>query len=103
MGKMATFIVEMLRMLILLVLTLLVLGGVEQWVFKMSYGEEGFLYTAMPGNLLVFFVMYRNYWQFKGWYHSEKNRKLKTGWTRGLLAAALLLILLPLVVPELQT
>ncbi|MEK3795686.1 hypothetical protein MKX42_28470 [Paenibacillus sp. FSL R7-0204] len=95
MGKLATFIVEMLRLVILLILTLFVLGGVEQWIFKMAYGREGFLYTALPGNLLVFFVVYRNYWQFKGWYQSEKNRKLNPGLTRSLIVVALFLIVLP--------
>ncbi|QUL56010.1 hypothetical protein KDC22_05555 [Paenibacillus tritici] len=99
MGKLATFGIEMLRLVILLVLTLLVLGGVEQWLFKLLYGWEGNLYTAVPGNLLVFFVLYRNYWQFKGWYRSEKNQRLKPVWTRSLSIAALLLVLLPFAIP----
>jgi hypothetical protein len=99
MSKFATFIAEMLRLVVLLVLTLGVLGGVEQWIFKMLYGWTGYLYTAVIGNFLIFLVMYRNYWQFKGWYKSEKNQKLKPVWTRSLSTAALLLILVPFAVP----
>jgi hypothetical protein len=99
MSKLASFMAEMLRLVVLLVLTLGILGGVEQWIFKMLYGWTGYLYTAVIGNFLVFFVMYRNYWQFKGWYKSEKNQKLKPVWTRSLSAAALLLILVPFAVP----
>lgn len=99
MGRLAAFLIEMLRLVVLLVLTLLVLGAAEQWLFTMLYGREGYLYTAVPGNMLVFAVMYRNSWQFKGWYKSEENRKLKPGWARGLSVAALLLILLPFALP----
>jgi hypothetical protein len=102
MSKLATFIAEMLRLVVLLVLTLLVLGGVEQWIFKTLYGWNGYFYTPAIGNFLVFFVMYRNYWQFKGWYKSEKNQKLKPVWTRSLSITALLLILLPFAVPFLM-
>ncbi|KHL92469.1 hypothetical protein QW71_28905 [Paenibacillus sp. IHB B 3415] len=99
MSKLATFIAEMLRLVFLLILTLFLLGSLEQSIFKMLYGWTGYMYTAVIGNLLVFFVLYRNYWQFKGWYKSEKNQKLKPVWTRSLSAAALLLILVPFVVP----
>lgn len=99
MSKLATFIAEMLRLVVLLILTLGVLGGVEHWMFKTLYGWEGYLYTAAIGNFLLFFVMYRNYWQFKGWYKSEKNQKLKPVWTRTLAVLSLLLILLPFGVP----
>ncbi|WP_340021676.1 hypothetical protein MHI24_22095 [Paenibacillus sp. FSL K6-1096] len=99
MGRMAVFCIEIVRLIVLLVLTLLLLIAVEQWLFTMLYGREGNLYTAVPGNLLVFIVMYRNHWQFKGWYRSEQNLKLKPGWTRGLSMAALLLIALPFAVP----
>ncbi|WP_238652410.1 hypothetical protein [Paenibacillus piscarius] len=99
MGRMAVFLIEMVRMVVLLVLTLLLLGATEQWLFTMLYGREGFLYTAVPGNVLLFAVMYRNHLQFKGWYRSEQNLKLNPGWTRGLSVTALLLIALPFVIP----
>jgi hypothetical protein len=101
MGKFATFMIEMLRLAVLLILTLLLLGGLEQWMFKTLYGWTGDLYTSGIGNFLVFFMLYRNYWQFKGWYKSEKNQKLKPVWTRTLSVAALLLILLPYAAPVL--
>ena len=102
MGKLTAFIAEMLRLVILLILTLLVLGGVEQWIFKTLYGWNGYLYTSAIGNVLVFFMIYRNYWQFKGWYKSEKNQKLKPAWTRALGILSLLLILVPFAVPLLM-
>lgn len=102
MSKFASFTAEILRLGVLLILTILLLGGVEQWIFKAVYGWEGYLYSAVAGNILVFFVMYRNYWQFRGWYKSEKNRKLKPAWTWTLCTLALLLILLPFTVPWLM-
>ncbi|WNS41131.1 hypothetical protein [Paenibacillus sp. MMS20-IR301] len=102
MSKVATFIAEMIRMAALLLLTLLLLGSVEQWIFKALYGWNGYLYTSAIGNFLLFFVLYRNYLQFRGWYKSEKNQKLKPFWTRILGISALLLILLPFAAPLLM-
>lgn len=99
MVKFATFLAEMLRLVFLLVMTLFLLGSVEQWVFKLLYGWNGTLYTSSAGNILVFFLLYRNYWQFKGWYQSDKNQKLKLGWTRSLGILSLLLILVPFAAP----
>ncbi|MBW4081516.1 hypothetical protein [Paenibacillus sp. S150] len=102
MSKLAAFILEMLRMLIMLVLTLLLLGGLENAVFKRLYGWTIDPGSAAAGNLILFFVLYRNYWQFRGWFKSDKNQQLGRRLTLSLVSLSLLLILLPFAVPLLM-
>ncbi|MHA6531255.1 hypothetical protein [Paenibacillus sp. BAC0078] len=99
MGKLATFVLEILRLLFLLALTMIVLGGLEQELFKLLYDRTLYPESAGVGNFIVFFVLYRNYWQFKGWFQSDKNQKLGRSLTASLTFLSLLLILSPFAVP----
>ncbi|OKP83596.1 hypothetical protein A3842_08800 [Paenibacillus sp. P3E] len=99
MSKLATFVLEILRMCLLLLLTLGLLGGLEYGLFKLLYGWTIYPGSAAAGNLILFFVLYRNYWQFKGWFKSDKNQRLGRNLTFSLTSLSLLLILLPFAVP----
>lgn len=101
MGKLAAFIMELFRMSLILVLTLYLLGGLEHWLFEQIYGWEGYLWSASVGNLILFFVLYRNRWQFKGWYKSDNNQKLRPALTKSLSVLSIVLILLALAAPGL--
>ncbi|MNC31490.1 hypothetical protein D3C76_64970 [compost metagenome] len=102
MGKLATFLLELLRMCLLLVLTLGLLGGLEYAIFKLLYGWTIYPGSAAVGNIIIFFVLYRNYWQFRGWFKSDNNQRLGRNLTRSLTGLSLLLILLPFAVPLLK-
>jgi len=96
MFKWVSFILELLRLCILLVLTLLILGGLERIIYKMMFGEPIYHWSMTLGNMIIFLVLYRNYFQFKGWYISEHNKKLNKISTRSLTAISLALLIIPI-------
>lgn len=73
MQKFVSFILELLRLSILLGLTLLLLGGMERIIYEVIKGKAIFHWSMTVGNIIIFFILYRNYFQFKGWYKSQKQ------------------------------
>lgn|GEM_PF-950426 len=96
MTKLGSFILELLRMCVLLVLTLFILGGVERFIYQSIFGQPMYNWSMALGNLLIFFMLYRNHFQFKGWYKSHKNQKLTILTTRITMVVSLGLIILPI-------
>ncbi|MFD5019056.1 hypothetical protein ACFWMP_09120 [Paenibacillus sp. NPDC058367] len=96
MTKFGSFILELLRMCVLLVLTLFILGGVERFIYQSIFGQPMYNWSMALGNLLIFFMLYRNHFQFKGWYKSQKNQKLTILTTRITMVVSLGLIILPI-------
>jgi len=94
--KLGSFILELLRLCILLVLTLLVLGWAERLIYHLIFGQPVYNWSMGLGNLFVFFMLYRNHFQFKGWYKSEKNKKLTLLTTRIITVISIGLIILPI-------
>ena len=97
MSKLGGFILEMLRMCILFVICSIVLGGLERWIYQVIFGYPQYNWSMMIGNVGLFFILYRNFFQFKGWYKSEKNKKLSRTLTRSLTAISLALVIVPVV------
>lgn len=96
MTKLGSFILELLRMCVLLMLTLFILGGVERFIYQSIFGQPVYNWSMALGNLLIFFMLYRNHFQFKGWYKSQKNQKLTILTTRITMVISLGLIILPI-------
>lgn len=96
MMKLGSFILEILRLCLLFIITLFVFGGLERLVYKAIVGHPIDNWSMGIGNIILFFVLYRNYFQFKGWYKSEKNQKLRPLTTRILTVLSLILIMVPL-------
>lgn len=96
MMKLGSFILEILRLCVLLIVTLIVLGGLERLAYEAIVGHPIDSWSIGIGNLMIFFVLYRNYLQFKGWYKSEKNQKLHPLTTRILTVISLVLIMIPM-------
>ncbi|KKO53390.1 hypothetical protein [Paenibacillus sp. DMB20] len=75
-------------------------GRVYAVIFAASSFEawhEWFGMLLLGGNGLLFYVLYRNRWQFKGWYRSASTQlKLRRPVTTGCVAAAVLLISSPI-------
>ena len=94
--KLVSFIFELLRLCILLVLTLFVLGGLERMIYQLIFDQTIYNWSMTLGNIIIFLVLYRNYFQFKGWYKSEKNKRLNKISTRGLTVISLGLLILPI-------
>lgn len=96
MTKLGSFIMELLRICILLMLTLFILGGGERFIYQSIFGQPVYNWSMALGNLLIFFMLYRNHFQFKGWYKSQKNQKLTILTTRITTVISLGLIILPI-------
>ncbi|MNO45419.1 hypothetical protein D3C76_356850 [compost metagenome] len=94
--KLGSFIMEFFRLCLLLVLTLFIVGGVERFVYQSIFDQPVYNWSMALGNVLIFFMLYRNHFQFKGWYKSEKNIKLTRLTTRIITVISLGLILLPI-------
>ncbi|WP_025689660.1 hypothetical protein [Paenibacillus zanthoxyli] len=91
--KLATFLLELLRICLLFILGTAIAYGLEQLVFTTFLNLEIDGWYTTLGNFILFFVLYRNYFQFRGWYKSALNRKLKRNTTIFLLAASAVCIL----------
>lgn len=63
-------------------------------VYK-SIGVSRFGWIGALAVLVVLFVIYRNRWQFKGWYKNEEKVMLSQKTTKLLLSFAALLLILP--------
>ena len=94
--KLLSFVLELLRLCILFVLTLLILGWLEKNLYELIFGIEIYYSSMTLGNTLIFLILYRNYFQFKGWYKSEENKKLSKVTTRNLAVLSLILIIIPI-------
>lgn len=98
--KLASFILELLRMCVLLILTLLILGGLERLIYSIMLGTPLYNWSMGIGNIVLFFILYRNYFQFMGWYKSVKNQRLSTSITRSLAVISMILIIIPIWVAQ---
>ncbi|WP_098746594.1 hypothetical protein [Paenibacillus sp. EZ-K15] len=97
MTKLASSILEMIRMMIIMMFVVAALGSIEHSILGswIPWKELYFLFL-FTGNILWFLVLYRNRLQFSGWYRSsETQRKLSRNTTRIVMTLGLMLILTP--------
>lgn len=94
--KLVSFIFELLRLCTLLVLTLFVLGGLERMIYQLIFDQSIYHWSMALGNIIIFLVLYRNHFQFQGWYKSENNKKLNKISTRSLIVISLGLLIIPI-------
>ena len=84
MAKLASSILEMIRMMIIMMIFVTVLGNIEHQILKLWVPWDGLYYLFLfIGNVLWFAVLYRNRLQFSEWYRSKMKEKLsrKSTWT----------------------
>lgn len=90
------FLLELMRILLLLLIITGLLFWFEKQLYRMFDIDIADVYvTAGLANLLIFFVLYRNRFQFSAWYRSTNEKKLSSRLTLGIMAASLLLLLIP--------
>ncbi len=73
------FILELLRIIILLLLVGGLLGFLEKSIYislGLNVNNNPYMYLIGIANLILIFVVYRNKWQFSGWYKGQQKRKL---------------------------
>lgn len=94
MRQFLSFILELLRIILFMAILLAVLGWAERFVSQLIIGEARYHWLMMFGNLILFFIFYRNKLQFTGWYRSSRNKKLNRFTTKGLLLLAISMIVI---------
>lgn len=94
------FFLEIIRIVVLLIVVGGFLGWVENNIYLslgMNIDNSPYMWLISIANLLFLFVLYRNRWQFSGWYKGQQNRKLPKKATFLLLSfSCLLLVITPL-------
>lgn len=97
MTRLWTALFEVIRMMILLMVIVAILGEVEKRLFSsiMTWHDyDGMI--LLGGNVLLYFVLYRNKLQFHGWYRSaETQRKLSKKATSSYVSLGIILIMTP--------
>lgn len=98
MKKLVAFLLELCRIVFLLLITLYVLDKLERILIKMITGKIDFHWSMTIGNLLLFFIMYRNYFQFNGWYKSKQNKKLSRTTSKIFISISIGFIIVPILI-----
>ncbi|MBX4147717.1 hypothetical protein [Paenibacillus lautus] len=100
MTKLASSILEMIRMMIIMMIFVMVLGNIEHQMLKSRIPWNGLYWLFLfAGNVLWFHVLYRNRLQFSGWYRSAATQhKLSRNTTRIVMAMGMVLIGAPIMI-----
>ncbi|QHW29955.1 hypothetical protein GZH47_03300 [Paenibacillus rhizovicinus] len=85
-------ILELLRICVIALIFYYITDAVERLVFHGLNQDKGSVWLRGLGNFALLFVCYRNWFQFKGWYKSGRNRKLSTRTTASLVIAGVILV-----------
>ncbi|WP_079505104.1 hypothetical protein [Mesobacillus jeotgali] len=97
MNKALQFIIEIIRVFLILFIGLLILGYVEQKIIKLL-GFTEFNWTLIfIADLLLIYIYYKNKLQFTGWFKSTHNKALSKSGTRFALGAAIFCFILGIV------
>ncbi|GEN52279.1 hypothetical protein [Halobacillus faecis] len=91
-------LLELLR-----IVFLFIFGGALVWVilgpiYNVHPSSGGYQWLGAIGVFGFLFVMYRNRWQFSGWYKGKRKKKLSGRVTRVILAGAAVLLASPWVI-----
>ncbi|WP_206099699.1 hypothetical protein [Longirhabdus pacifica] len=81
--KAVLFIVEIMRILVILFLGMFILTKIEIGIYELIWKKEFIdinYYLMWIGNVLVIFLVYRNKLQFSGWYKSNVHTKISGKW-----------------------
>lgn len=90
-------ILELLRIMVIFAFFL----GLGWMGMGNVYPEKSYSWLGIIGIFILLFVLYRNKWQFKGWYKGKSRRKLPKSATVTLISISALLVISPFVLPSL--
>ncbi|WP_373894078.1 hypothetical protein ACUL41_01830 [Virgibacillus natechei] len=90
-------VVELLRIMIIFVL----FGALGWAVIENIYPDNGvvenYSWIGALAILILLFVLYRNKWQFTGWYKGKGKKKLSKQVSITLISISIILIILPII------
>ncbi|MEK3852829.1 hypothetical protein [Cytobacillus sp. FSL H8-0458] len=97
MNKTLQFILEIIRVSLILFIGLLILGYVEKTIVQLL-GFTEFNWTLIfIADLLFIYILYKNKLQFTGWFKSTHNKTLSRSGTRFALGAAIFCFIIGIV------
>ncbi len=93
------FLLEYLRVVFILIFGTVTLTFIEEWIYKLfnaSIMENPLNWMAIPANIIIILVLYRNKLQFSGWIRRQDGKRLTKTTSGVLMALAIMLLLVPL-------
>lgn len=88
--RLLSFLAELMRVLIILFLGIYILGKIELHIFE-GFKLESNFWMIFIGNIILVFILYRNRFQFSGWYkYGNKKLSTRVTWVLVFIAASLL-------------
>ncbi len=96
--RLIAFLLEFLRFIFILMILIYVLGTAEIYMLNQTIGwNRDLSWCFAVSNLIVGFVLYRNYFQFKGWFKSPNNKRLNHKTIYILLVFSLAFLMAPVI------
>ncbi|MBY7144843.1 hypothetical protein KFZ56_17630 [Virgibacillus sp. NKC19-3] len=94
-------VAELLRIMIIFVLCGALGWVVIEPIYTANEVSEAYSWTGALAILIFLFVLYRNKWQFTGWYKGKDKRKLSKQVSITLIAISIILVILPFILSSL--
>ena len=96
-------ILEILRVMFIFLILMAILGTVfENLYLGIGNGAEKYSWISLIASFNLIFVLYRNKFQFSGWYEGEGKEKLPRKVSQILITSSVILILLPPILAQLN-
>lgn len=89
MNKTLQFILEIIRVFLILFIGLLILGFVQQQIVRLLGFTKFNWNLIFIADLLLIYVLYKNKLQFTGWFKSNQNKALSSNSTKLVLGLAI--------------
>lgn len=87
-------LLELLRIILIFFISGTFYSTILSIIYK-SMGASRFGWIGAVAVLVLLFVIYRNKWQFNGWYKGEEKGKLSQKTTKLLISLSVFLLILP--------
>ena len=89
-------ILEILRAMFIMIILLAIFGSLLKDLYlSIGNGAEKYISISYIAIFFIIFVLYRNKFQFSGWYEGKGQEKLPEKVTQLLIISSVILILLP--------
>ncbi|WP_274307445.1 hypothetical protein [Solibacillus daqui] len=96
-------LLEILRVMFIFLILMAILGTFfENLYLNIGNGAEKNSWISLIAIIILIFVLYRNKFQFSGWYEGEGKEKLPRKVSQILITSSIILILIPPIIAQLN-
>ena len=89
-------ILELMRIVFIFLVLMGILGAVFENIYiSIGNGAENYSWISLIAIFIIIFVLYRNKYQFSGWYKGEGQEKLSKRVSLALMTISVILLLFP--------